>query len=111
MDQNEKSGMSYIFIYTTFPTKKSAKKITKKLIKRREIVCANIRKHTAVYVYGGKNYDEKEFGCIFKTREDKWTAVQSFVLKKHPYETPVLMKVQIDDSNAGFWNWIDENLD
>ncbi|MDV0447090.1 Divalent-cation tolerance protein CutA [Methanosarcinaceae archaeon Ag5] len=105
-----KTNSDYIFIYTTFPTKKSAKKITKKLIRKKEIVCANIRKHTAVYTYGGKLYDEKEYGCIFKTRGDRWKSVEAYVLKKHPYETPVIMKINIDESNVGFQNWVDENV-
>ncbi|WNY24872.1 divalent-cation tolerance protein CutA [Methanolapillus millepedarum] len=104
------SNTNYIFIYTTFPTKKSAKKTAQKLIEKKEIVSANIRKHTAIYTYAGKLHDEKEYGCIFKTREDKWKSVEAYVLKKHPYETPVLIKINIDESNSGFQNWVDENL-
>jgi len=110
MSKNEKKSR-YIFIYATFPSKKSALKATEKLIQKKLAVCANIRKHDAVYVWEGRLYKEKEFGALFKTREDKWKKAEKFILKKHPYETPVILRLEINDSNVGFKKWVDGGLD
>ena len=110
MSGTEKKGR-YIFIYVTFPSKKSASKTAEKLIQKKLAVCANIRKHDTVYVWEGRLYKEKEYGTLFKTREDRWKKAEKFILKKHPYETPVILKVNINDSNAGFKKWVDSGLD
>jgi len=99
-----------ILIYVTFPTKKSAKKIAKELVDKKMIVCANIRKHTAVYHYQNKTYEEKEFGSILKTKKTKWKEVRKFILKNHPYDTPVILKIKIDGANDGFNKWVDDTV-
>ena len=110
MSKNEKKSR-YIFIYATFPSKKSASRTAEKLIQKKLAVCANIRKHDAVYVWEGRLYKEKEYGALFKTREDKWKKAEKIILKKHPYETPAVLKININDGNVGFKKWVDGGLD
>jgi len=73
-------------------------------------VCANIRKHKAIYIWKGEIYKEKEYRALFKTREDKWEEIKETILKKHTYEAPVILKIRIEDANESFKNWADENL-
>ena len=99
-----------ILIYVTFPTKKSAKKLSKKLVDKKMIACANIKKHAAIYSYQNKIFEEKEFSALLKTKEEKWDDVQAFILKNHPYDTPVILKIKIDDANIGFNEWVNETV-
>ncbi|WP_316558123.1 divalent-cation tolerance protein CutA [Methanimicrococcus hongohii] len=101
----------YIFMYATFPSKATVVPITEKLIEKKLVVCANISEHDAIYTWNKRVYEGKEFGVFFKTREDKWKKAKSFILKKHPYETPVIVKLRIRDYNPGFKKWMDESLD
>ncbi|MDL2261296.1 divalent-cation tolerance protein CutA [Methanimicrococcus sp. OttesenSCG-928-J09] len=100
----------YIFIYATFPSKKIVQSITEKLIEKKLVVCANIGDHDAIYSWNGRVYEEKEYAVFFKTREDKWKKTKNFILEKHPYETPVILKLKIRDYNPGFKTWMDESL-
>jgi len=109
--KNKSNEHEYIFIYTTFPTKKSVFKISEKLIVKKLVVCANIRQHTSVYSWNGRIYREKEYGVYFKTRNDKWKAMEKVILKTHPYETPVIIKLNIDEYNKEFKKWVDDSLD
>jgi periplasmic divalent cation tolerance protein len=101
----------YIFIYTTFPSKEAVLSVTKKMIEKKLIVCANVREHDAIYSWDKRMLEEKEFGALFKTREDKWKKAKAYILKKHPNDTPVVLKLKIKGYNSGFEKWIDENLD
>ena len=109
--KNANDKHQYIFIYTTFPTKKSVFKVSEKMIQKKIVVCANIRKHTSVYSWNKRVYNEKEYGVYFKTRDDKWKEVEKFITEKHPYETPVIVKINIDEFNPEFKKWIDGSLD
>ncbi|HHI01088.1 MAG TPA: divalent cation tolerance protein CutA, partial [Thermococcus litoralis] len=43
-----------ILVYTTFPDWESAERITKELLERKLIACANLREHKAFYWWEGK---------------------------------------------------------
>ncbi|MDV0444694.1 Divalent-cation tolerance protein CutA [Methanimicrococcus sp. At1] len=110
MPKSEKKKNQYIFIYATFPSKKTVLSITEKLIEKKLIVCANISEHDSIYAWNKRIYEEKEYGVFFKTREDKWKKTKKYILEKHPYETPVILKFKIRGFNKGFKKWIDESL-
>ena len=101
---------NYILVYASFSKKKEAEAVAEHLIEEKRIVCANIKKHKAVYVWKGRTYKEKEFSILLKTREDKWEEIKEYILKKHSYETPIILKFHIDDANDSFKKWADENL-
>ncbi|MCL2863123.1 MAG: divalent-cation tolerance protein CutA [Methanimicrococcus sp.] len=100
----------YILVYTSFSAKKEAEAVAEALIESKKIVCANIRKHTAVYVWKHKTYKEREFGIFLVTGADNWEAVKEFILAKHSYEAPTIIKIRIEDANDSFKDWVDENL-
>lgn len=100
----------YILIYTTFPTKKTARKNADILVNKKAVVCANFRPHESVYSWNGRIIHEKECGVWLKTRDDKWKSVRKFILKNHPYKTPIILKIKIDGSNRGLKEWIDDSL-
>lgn len=110
MAKDKKKKNKYVFIYATFPSKKTVLKVTGKLIDKKLAVCTNISEHDAIYSWNGRVYKEKEYSVFIKTREDKWKKVKSYILKKHPYETPVILKFRIKDYNPGFKTWMDESL-
>lgn len=111
MSGTEKKKPKYIFIYTTFPSRETALSVAKRMIEKKMVVCANIREHDAIYSWDKRMFEEKEYGALFKTRQDKWKKSKAYILKKHPYDTPVVLKLKINDCNPEFEKWIDESLD
>ncbi|MCC2509024.1 divalent cation tolerance protein CutA [Methanimicrococcus blatticola] len=101
----------YIFIYATFPAKKTVMKISEKLIQKKLVVCANISEHDSIYSWNERVYEEKEYAVFFKTRGDKWKAARELILKEHPYETPVILKLRIRGYSPGFEKWMNDSLD
>jgi periplasmic divalent cation tolerance protein len=95
-----------IVVYTTFPDWESAEKVVKALLERKLIACANLREHKALYWWEGKIEEDNEIGAILKTDDDKWEEVKKVIKELHPYTTPLIMKMDVEDVNDEYIKWL-----
>ena len=58
-----------------------------------------------MYWWKGKIENESEVVAIVKTKEENWEKVQQEVKKIHPYETPCIMKFDVE-ANDDYESWI-----
>ena len=99
------NAAGFIIIYITYPNLKSAKKVTAHVMKKRLVVCANFFPIQNSYWWKGKIEHSREVVTILKTAKKNWPAVRSSVKKLHPYETPCIMKLDVQ-ANADYETWI-----
>ena len=97
----------FIIIYITYPNLKEAKRVTGILLERRLIACANYFPVASVYRWEGKVENAKEVVSILKTKKANWEKVKKAVEARHPYETPCIMKLEVE-SNEAFADWIEK---
>ncbi|MBA2862189.1 divalent cation tolerance protein CutA [Methanococcus maripaludis] len=97
-------------VYTTFPNLENAKSIVGYLLEKKMIACANLREHEAHYIEDGDIAIKTEVGAFLKTAENKWDVLKDMINEIHPLETPVILKINIDDSNEEFENWICDTI-
>ena len=97
----------FIIIYVTHPDKKSAEKISNLLLEKRYIACANIHNMQSSYWWQGAVQREDEYVSILKTRKENWLIVKSTIEEVHIYDTPCIMKMEVD-ANEAYVNWIKE---
>ena len=107
--------MKFIIIYITHKNLKEAKKVTEVLLRDRLIACVNYFPIESAYWWlaasfandGGKRkiVHSKEVVSIVKTRKEHWTKVKNAVEAMHPYETPCIMKLEVE-SNKAYADWI-----
>ncbi|PIU40880.1 MAG: divalent-cation tolerance protein CutA [Candidatus Omnitrophica bacterium CG07_land_8_20_14_0_80_42_15] len=97
--------MKIEFIYITNPTKKVAKEIARRLLKRKLIACANIFPINSVYWWEGKIADEDEFVLIAKTTLTNFKKVKKEVERVHPYKVPCILKFYTEP-NKIFFEWL-----
>jgi len=97
----------FIIIYIAYPNLKEAKRVTGMLLKRRLIACANYFPVASVYRWKGKVENAKEVVSILKTKRTNWGKVKKAVEARHPYETPCIMKLEVE-SNEAFADWIEK---
>jgi len=95
-----------IFVYTTFPDWESAKKAVREILERKLAVCANMREHEAMYWWEGEIRDEKEVGVILKTEVSKWKELREAIKELHPYEIPVIARIDLDKLNREYSEWM-----
>lgn len=96
-----------IFIYCTHKNKEEAEKITKHLLKKRLIACANFFPIESSYLWKGKIESGKEIVSLLKTKEELWERVKKEIEKIHPYETPCILKIGTE-ANLSFEKYIQE---
>jgi len=101
--------MKSIFVYITCPSKPIAKRITKHLLERRLIACANIFPIESFYWWQNKIEGAKEYVLICKTLEEKYAAIKKELAEAHPYSIPCIAKLSVG-LNKEFASWLKREL-
>ncbi len=100
--------MSAIIVYMTAKDKEEAKSISKALLFKKLIACANIFEGvTSIYEWNGEVCEEGEAAAIFKTKESLFQKLKEEVLKLHSYENPALIAIKADNGSEQFLSWIE----
>jgi periplasmic divalent cation tolerance protein len=97
--------MKFIIIYATHKNLEEAKKIGNLLLNKKMIACANYFPIESFYWWKGKIENAKEIVSLLKTRKENWSKVKKEIEKIHPYETPCIIKIEVE-SNEDYSNWI-----
>jgi periplasmic divalent cation tolerance protein len=98
--------MEAILVYTTFPDWESARKVVRELLERKLAVCANMREHEAMYWWEGKIEEGREIGVILKTEVSRWKALRDALRELHPYEVPLIARIDLDKLNSEYSEWM-----
>lgn len=101
--------MNFIIIYITHKNKKEAKKVAEALLCDRLIACVNYFPIESSYWWKGKIATAKEVVTLVKTKKENWIKVKKAVEAIHPYETPCIMKLDVE-SNASYAEWIKDEI-
>lgn len=75
--------------------KKGAKKLSKKLIKRKFAACVSVIKAKSTYVWNGEICCEKEIILLIKTAK-KFKKISKFIKQNHSYELPEIASIKAD---------------
>ncbi|MDP3728557.1 MAG: divalent-cation tolerance protein CutA [bacterium] len=96
-----------ILIYSTHKNKEEAEKIVKHLLEKKLIACANFFPIESSYLWKGEIESGKEYVSLLKTQEKLWGEVKREIEQIHPYETPCILKMNVE-ANYSFDKWIQE---
>jgi len=99
--------MSLIIIYTTYPNMEEAKKVTSHLLQKKIIACANFFPISSSFWWKGKMDNSNEIVALLKTKKQNWEKVKSEIKKIHSYETPCIMKLDVE-ANEDYEDWIEK---
>ena len=92
-------------VYITCKDNKEAKAISKHLLDKRLIACANIHPIDSLYRWQGKLQEDKEVVIIAKTQEKHFKAIKQSVKKLHSYDIPCILKLNAE-ANEEYTKWI-----
>jgi periplasmic divalent cation tolerance protein len=96
-----------VLVYTTYPSIVEAEQAGRAIVARRLAACANILPGmVSHYWWQGKIERGEEVVMILKTRAALAGAVGEAVRQTHPYETPAILTVPVEDGDAGYLDWI-----
>lgn len=97
--------MAFIIIYSTHASEEEARHLSKALLERRLIACANIFPMQSIYWWQGAIEESREWVSILKTAESHWEEVRQAIEETHPYEVPCIMRLEAS-ANDAYERWI-----
>ncbi|MFN3301952.1 MAG: divalent-cation tolerance protein CutA [Patescibacteria group bacterium] len=95
-----------IFIYTTFPNKKSAEKLIEKILKNRLAACLNYWPIFSQYLWNKKIEKSNEWALIIKTVKKNYQKIEKLIKKYHPYEIPAILSWPMTKGEKNYWKWL-----
>ena len=99
--------MAFLCFYVTHPNAETAQKISRNLIDRKLVACANQFSMESAYWWQGAVAQEGEIVTILKTVTKNKKAVEVAITELHPYEVPCIMSWEVQ-ANASYENWIQD---
>ncbi len=90
-------------IYITCKDTEEAEKISKHLLRKRLIACANIFPIKSMYLWEGKITDDNEVVLLAKGMD--YENIKKEVKKIHSYKIPCILKINVD-GNSEYLNWV-----
>ena len=98
-----------ILVYITCKDNKEAKRISKGLLEKRLVACANIHPIESMYWWKGKIQEDKEVVVIAKTKDSCYEKVKGEIKKIHSYDVPCILKIKAE-ANEEYGKWINEAI-
>lgn len=99
--------MRYVCAYITCSGLREAKKISRALVGKRLVACANIIPGiSSVYRWEGKVRDESEALVLAKTTSGKKQKIISEVRRMHGYENPAILFYEIAGGSGEYLAWL-----
>src|SRR3989344_5163096 len=96
-------------IYITCKNHMEAEKISRHLLEKRLIACANLHSIRSLYRWQGKIHDENEVVIMAKTLKKNWKKIKEEVKKMHSYDVPCILKIDAE-ANESYGKWVKKEV-
>lgn len=96
-----------LLVYTTFPDAPTALTIGEALVREKLCACVNVLPGMqSVYAWKGAIERGEEVVAILKSREGLADALGAALKERHPYETPIILHLQVSGADPDTVAWI-----
>jgi periplasmic divalent cation tolerance protein len=104
--------MEYVLILSTVSKIEDAQTIANHLVSNSMAACVNfIPNLESVYKWKNKVCKENEFLLMIKTTANKETNVYDSLSEIHPYDTPEIITLPIQNGSKDYLDWISESVE
>ena len=103
--------MEYQLVLCTCPNTTVAKEIAECLVNAELAACVNIIPNImSVYRWQGKIECDQEVQLMIKTTSTHFNQITDKIRQLHPYDTPEIIALNIQQGDERYLNWIKESL-
>lgn len=100
-----------ILVMTNMPDETSANHLAETLVTQKLAACVNILAPCqSVYVWQGKLEKSSEVPVLIKTCQVQYRALETAILKMHPYELPEIITINVDGGLPRYLQWVSNQL-
>ena len=100
----------YIIVITICDKKEIANKIIDTLLEKKHIAGSQVTKVHSKYWWNNKLEECHEYKLEFRTRESKFSIIESEIKKIHNYEVAEISYCEIKNASKEFLDWIDKSV-
>ncbi|MES2978575.1 MAG: divalent-cation tolerance protein CutA [Pseudomonadota bacterium] len=100
-------GTDACVVMTTVDSEATAGSLAKKLVDARLAACVQVQQITSFYTWQGESRRDPEWLLVIKTSTSRFAEVQAAILADHPYDTPEVIRLPVDDGSPAYLAWIE----
>jgi len=101
---------AFQIVLVTAPDRKVARALARAALAERLIACANLLPGVeSHYRWQGKIEQGREVLLVLKTRKTCVRALEQLILRRHPYDTPEFLVLDVRAGNRRYLEWIRGN--
>jgi periplasmic divalent cation tolerance protein len=93
-------------VMTTVADAEQAKALARAAIESRLAACAQTLPISSCYRWDGKIVEDSEQMILFKTLVSQYPALEAFILDRHPYEVPEIVRLPVDGVSGKYRDWL-----
>jgi periplasmic divalent cation tolerance protein len=102
-----KSAQRYCIVLVTAPNLATARKLVRSALEARLVACGNIvPRLESRYWWQGKIERSAEVLILFKAARGTLPRLERVIMDKHPYDTPEIIVLRLDQGSARYLQWI-----
>jgi periplasmic divalent cation tolerance protein len=102
--------MKAIEIHWTAASKKEARRVAQLCCQKKLAACVQIGPEIeSHYIWKGKIETSKEIRVVFKTTQNRFTAIKKLILENCSYEIPEIIAFPITAGFEPYLKWIEES--
>jgi periplasmic divalent cation tolerance protein len=94
-------------VLTTLPDQESARQLARLLVEERLAACVNVLAPChSIYHWEGALQENGEVPLIIKTMQGRYTELEAYLRKHHPYETPEILAINNVQGLPEYLAWV-----
>jgi periplasmic divalent cation tolerance protein len=98
---------TFIQVVTTVENREQAQQVASLVTSGRLAACAQIAGPiTSTYWWQGKLETAEEWQIVFKTTQNTYPQLESFLKENHPYQVPEILAIPVLSGNPSYLAWI-----
>jgi periplasmic divalent cation tolerance protein len=100
-----------LIVFTTTPNAEEAETLARKIVAAKLAACVQILPPMkSIYFWDGAVQSEAENLLLIKTSDDKFDALEDFILSNHSYEVPEIAAIEAAKISASYLKWLSDYL-
>ncbi|RUO67097.1 divalent-cation tolerance protein CutA [Idiomarina ramblicola] len=89
----------------------SAKQLAHSLVEKKLVACVNIVPNmTSVYSWEGQIHEDPEWLMLIKSTAERLENIKSAISAIHPYDSPELISINIEDGLPDYLKWVQDSV-
>ncbi|MGM0630099.1 MAG: divalent-cation tolerance protein CutA [Pseudomonadota bacterium] len=98
-------------ILCTTDSHTSAMQLARSLVEKKLVACVNIVPNmTSVYSWQGQIHEDQEWLMLIKSTDERCEDIKDFISANHPYDSPELISINIEDGLPDYLTWIQDSV-